>query len=62
MGKRRRASLGPIIFPIVVIVVMVALAVIIHDGVWMTAALVVGLIALVFLIIALFNRLPPSKD
>ena len=41
---------------------MVALAVIIHDGVWMTAALVVGLIALVFLIIALFNRLPPSKD
>lgn len=62
MGKRRRKSLGPVIFPIVVIVVMVVLALVIRDGVWMTAALVVGLVALVFLVIALFNRLPSGKD
>ena len=62
MGQRRRAPLGPIIFPLVILVVMVVLAIIIRDGVWMTAALVVGLAALGFLIAAILNRMPTRKD
>lgn len=41
---------------------MVVLAIIIRDGVWMTAALVVGLAALGFLIAAILNRMPTRKD
>lgn len=44
--------------PSVVVVLMVVLAVIFHGGVLTTIALLVGVVALAFAVIALFDHLP----
>lgn len=61
MAQRRGRSWGPVIAPAVILAVMVLLAVLIGSGVWMTAALVVGLVALMFLVIAIASRLPTRR-
>jgi hypothetical protein len=58
MARRRGKSWAPVVVPLIVVVATVLLAFLIASGVWMTALLVVGLIALAFALISLFSRIP----
>lgn len=62
MARTRRGSWGPVIRPLVFIVLMLVVAFIFRGSVVMTAALVLGLVGLAFLLIALFTHLPAPRN
>lgn len=62
MARNRRGSWAPVIRPLVVLVAMLIVALVFYGSVIMTGALVIGLFALAFALIALLGRIPVRRD
>jgi hypothetical protein len=62
MARGRQTSWGPVIRPAVALILLLIFAFVLRGSIWMTAALVLALIAFAFLAIAVLSRIPTRKD